>query len=34
VVGTDGRVRVRFIDLDYRRGIEIDNLLSAFRPSA
>jgi peroxiredoxin len=34
VVGTDGCVRARFIDPDYRRGLEIDKLLSAFRPSA
>jgi peroxiredoxin len=34
VVGTDGRVRARFIDPDYRRGLEIDKLLNALRPSA
>jgi len=34
VIGTDGRIRARFIDPDYRRGLEVDNLLSAFRPSA
>ena len=34
VVGTDGCVRARFIDPDYRRELEIDKLLSAFRPSA
>jgi peroxiredoxin len=34
VVGADGRVRARFIDPDYRRGLEIDKLLNALRPSA
>jgi hypothetical protein len=34
MVGTDGLVRARFIDPDYRRGVEVDDLLAAFRPSA
>jgi peroxiredoxin len=32
VVGTDGLVRARFIDPDYRHGLEVDDLLAAFRP--
>jgi peroxiredoxin len=34
VVSTDGMVRARFIDPDYRRGVEVDDLLAAFRAPA
>jgi peroxiredoxin len=31
VVGTDGIVKARFVDPDYRRRMDIDDLLAAFR---
>src|SRR5262249_34041920 len=31
VVGTDGAVRARFVDPDYRKRVEVENLLAAIR---
>jgi peroxiredoxin len=31
VVGTDGEVKARFVDPDYRRRMTVEDLLSALR---
>ena len=31
VVGTDGRVKARFVDPDYRKRMAIEDLLAALR---
>ena len=34
IVGTDGRVRSRFVDPDYRKRMAIEDLLSALNDAA
>ena len=34
VVGTDGQVKARFVDPDYRRRMAIENMLEALRSAS
>lgn len=33
VVGSDGRVKARFVDPDYRKRMDVDDILAALRPA-